>query len=73
MREWVIEAEHILDGSWAEQEEEITNAQVGQRFDAWFQDLQALAQTGTLTKDEQRCLDHFLQVLAHLRPHLIHC
>ena len=73
MREWVIEAEHILDGSWAQQEEEVTNAQVGQRFDAWFQDLQALAQAGTLTKDEQRCLDHFLQVLAHLRPHLIHC
>lgn len=73
MRAWVIEAEHILDGSWAEAEEEVTNAQVGQRFDAWFQDLQALAQTGTLTTDEQRCLDHFLQVLAHLRPHLIHC
>jgi hypothetical protein len=73
MRAWVIEAEHILDGSWAEAEEEVTNAQVGQRFDAWYQGLQALAQTGTLHEDEQRCLEHFLQVLAHLRPHLIHC
>ena len=73
MREWVIEAEHILDGSWAQSEEEVTNAQVGQRFDAWYQGLQALAQTGTLHEDEQQCLDHFLQVLAHLRPHLIHC
>ena len=73
MRAWVIEAEHILDGSWAESEEEITNAQVGQRFDAWLEHLHILAQTGTLPQDEQHCLDHFLQVLAHLRPHLIHC
>jgi len=73
MRAWVIEAEHILDGSWAESEEEITNAQVGQRFDAWLEHLHILAQTGTLPEDEQHCLDHFLQVLAHLRPHLIHC
>jgi hypothetical protein len=73
MREWLIEAEHILDGSWAQSEEEVTNAQVGQRFDAWYQGLQALAQSGTLHEDEQQCLEHFLQVLAHLRPYLIHC
>ena len=73
MRAWVMEAEHILDGSWAESEEEITNAQVGQRFDAWLEHLHILEQTGTLPEDEQHCLDHFLQVLAHLRPHLIHC
>ena len=45
----------------------------GQRFDAWLEHLHILAQTGTLPEDEQHCLDHFLQVLAHLRPHLIHC
>lgn len=73
MRAWVMEAEHILDGSWAKSEEELTNAQVGQRFDAWLEHLHSLAQTGTLPEDEQHCLDHFLQVLAHLRPHLIHC
>jgi hypothetical protein len=73
MRAWVLAAEHILDGSWAEREEEVTNQQVGQRFDAWYRELQALAQSGVLHDDEQRCLDHFLQVLAHLRPHLIHC
>jgi hypothetical protein len=73
MREWVIEAEHILDGSWAESDEQITNAQVGQRFDAWLETLHTLAQTGTLQEDEQRCLEHFLQVLTHLRLHLIHC
>lgn len=73
MRAWVLAAEHILDGSWAEREEEVTNQQVGQRFDAWYRELQALAQSGMLHDDEQHCLDHFLQVLAHLRPHLIHC
>jgi hypothetical protein len=35
MRAWVLSAEHILDGSWAEREEEVTNLQVGQRFDTW--------------------------------------
>jgi len=73
MRAWVLAAEHILDGSWAEREEEVTNQQVGQRFDAWYRELQALAQSGMLHDDEQHCLAHFLQVRAHLRPHLIHC
>jgi len=73
MREWVMEAEHILNGSWAEREEEISNQQVGQRFDSWFGHPQTLAQTGMLNDDEQRCLAHFLQVLAHLRPRLLHC
>ncbi len=73
MREWVLAAEHILDGNWAEREEEVTNQQVGQRFDCWYGRLQALAQSGSLHQTEQQCLDHFLQVLAHLRPHLIHC
>jgi len=73
MREWVLSAEHILDGSWASRKDEITNQQVGQRFDAWYQELQALAQTATLSQDEQECLEHFLKVLANLRPGLIRC
>ncbi len=73
MRAWVLAAEHILDGSWAQREEEVTNQQVGQRFDSWYRELQTLAQTSMLHDDEQRCLAHFLQVLAHLRPRLIHC
>jgi hypothetical protein len=73
MREWVMQAEHILNGSWAESEAEITNAQVGQRFDGWLETLYTLAQTGTLHEIEQHCLEHFLQVLTHLRPHLINC
>jgi hypothetical protein len=35
MREWVLEAEHIFDGSWASQVEEITNVEVAGRFDAY--------------------------------------
>lgn len=73
MRAWVLAAEHLLDGSWAQGAEEVTNEQVGQRFDAWYRELQALAQTGMLHDDEQHCLAHCLQVRAHLRPHLIHC
>ena len=39
MREWVLEVEHILDGSWASQAEEISNAEVGRRLDAWLRRL----------------------------------
>jgi hypothetical protein len=35
MREWVMEVEHIFDGSWASQAEEITNGEVARRFDAY--------------------------------------
>jgi len=73
MRAWVLSAEHILDGSWASRKEEVTNQQVGQRFDVWYQELQALARTGTLSQDEQQYLDHFLKVLTNLRPGLMRC
>ena len=36
MREWVMEVEHIFDGSWASQAEEISNAEVWWRLDAWL-------------------------------------
>ncbi len=29
MREWVMEVEHIFDGSWASRPEEVSNAEVG--------------------------------------------
>jgi len=35
MRQWVFDAEHILDGSWVAQGEAAGNEQVGQRFDQW--------------------------------------
>jgi len=35
MHHWVLDAEHILDGSWASAGEVVSNATVGQRLDAW--------------------------------------
>ena len=35
MRQWVLDAEHILDGSWAADGEAVSNEQVAKRFDQW--------------------------------------
>jgi len=73
MREWVLQAERILDGSWAQAGEVVTNATVGERLDAWRQMLVGLLSAGTLSELERKCLTEFLQVLANLRPHLVQC
>jgi len=53
MREWVVEAEHIFAGSWAKQPEEIRNAAVGRRFDAYLGRLSWFLQAEERTDDEQ--------------------
>jgi len=53
MREWVLEAEHIFDGSWASQAEEIRNAEVGRRFDAYLERLSHFVEAEERTEDEQ--------------------
>jgi hypothetical protein len=73
MREWVMEVEHIFDGSWASQPEEITNAEVGQRLDAWLSRLRTFLEAEERTEDERLRLGHLLKVLTHLRPGLVHC
>lgn len=73
MRQWVLDAEHILDGSWAQAGEVVSNASVGERLDAWRQELAKQGTDGTLSELEQACLTEFLQVLANLRPHLVQC
>lgn len=73
MREWLLSAENILDGSWAQHEEEVTNEEVGRRFDSFLRQLQQRFETEQMSKQEQECLSHFLQVLTNLRPHLIQC
>jgi len=73
MREWVIQAEHILDGSWASRPEEISNAEVGRRFDAWLQQLADGLQANERTEDERVRLGHLHKVLSHLRPGLVQC
>jgi len=73
MRQWVLDAEHILDGSWAQAGEVVTNETVGSRLDAWRQALAAHLSDGTLCELEQVCLTQFLQVLSNLRSHLVQC
>jgi len=73
MRDWVIEVEHIFDGSWASQAEEISNAEVGRRLDAWLSRLATFVEAEARTEDEQLRLGHLRKVLTHLRPGLVQC
>lgn len=73
MREWVFDAEHILDGSWAQCPEEITNQAVGQMFDTYLERLLHFLNGEERTEDEKTCLGELFKVLHHLRPGLIHC
>ena len=73
MHQWVLDVEHILDGSWAQAEEEVSNATVGQRLDAWRQQMSGHLSDGTLGELEQECLTQFLQQLSNLRPYLVQC
>lgn len=73
MRTWVFEVEHIFDGSWANQAEEISNAEVGRRFDAYLERLSRFAEAQERTEDEKIRLGHLLKVFTHLRPGLVQC
>ena len=73
MHSWVVKAEAILSGSWAGEGEQVTNASVARRFDAWVATLKEELSGQQLTETEQRCLRHFLHVTASLRPQLIQC
>jgi len=85
MRQWVLDAENILDGSWAEvpeqneanaqnaEEKRVTNREVGIRFDAFIQEWSQKLVEGVMSQTERECLEQFLQVLNNLRSHLIQC
>jgi hypothetical protein len=73
MREWLIRLEHILDGSWASSQEEISNAEVGRRLDDWLKDLNSFLEAEERTEDERLRLGHLLKVVSHLRPGLVQC
>jgi hypothetical protein len=70
---WVVEVEHLLDGSWAQPGEVVSNATVGSRLDAWREQMAQLLADGTLSELERECLSEFLQVLSNLRPYLVQC
>ena len=73
MHGWVVEVEHLLDGSWAQPEEVVSNATVGSRLDEWRERMAQLLTDGTLSELERECLSEFLQVLSNLRPYLVQC
>ncbi len=73
MQQWVLDVEHILDGSWAQPGERLSNTKVGWRFDRWRKTLARRLTDSTLSPLERECLEQFLQVLENLRPHLIQC
>jgi transposase IS66 family protein len=73
MHQWVLEVEHILDGSGAQTGEEVSNATVGKRLDAWRERMAAQLTDGSLSELEQECLTQFLQQLSNLRPYLVQC
>ncbi|MGH2480742.1 MAG: hypothetical protein ACRDHW_13890 [Ktedonobacteraceae bacterium] len=73
MREWVLAAERIWDGSWAICPEEVTNEEVARRFDAYLASLSREVSAEERTADERLRLGHLLKVLTHLRPGLVQC
>jgi hypothetical protein len=73
MRQWVLDAEHILEGSWAKPGECVSNEKVGRRFDRWRKTLARCLSDARLSPVERECFEQFLQVLSNLRPYLIQC
>jgi len=73
MQQWVLDVEHILDGSWAQGGAKVSNAKVGRRLDVWRKQMSRHLTDGTLSELEQECLTAFLQQLSNLRPHLVQC
>jgi hypothetical protein len=70
---WLLEVEHLLDGSLAAQGEVLSNVTVGSRLDRWREHMSRQLTDGSLSQLEQECLREFLQVLANLRSHLVQC
>jgi len=73
MRQWVLDAEHILSADFVGERSVVTNAAVAQRFDAWRAKLARQLKQNGLSEEQRRCLQQFLQVLSNQRSHLIQC
>jgi hypothetical protein len=70
---WLLEVEHLLDGSLASEGEVVSNVTVGTRLDHWRERMSHQLIDGSLSQLERECLGEFLQVLSNLRPHLVQC
>jgi len=73
MRQWVLDVEGILDGSWSQAGAVVSNAKVGRRLDTWRRQMSRHLTDGTLSEVEQECLAVFLKQLTNLRSHLVQC
>jgi len=80
MRQWILDAESLLNGSRSEQYEPalsaspcITNEQIGLQFDRWIAELAKKVTEGTVSQKKREYLEHFLHVISNARPYLIQC
>jgi hypothetical protein len=73
MQAWVLQAEHIFDGSWSSTLGEITNVAVGERLDCWLEHLQNYLNTLDPSQQLYQGLEPLLQTLLHMHPHLVCC
>jgi hypothetical protein len=70
---WLLEVEHLLDTSPAQEGEVISYATVGSRLDDWRAQMATRLTDGSCSELERQCLTEFLQVLSNLRPYLVQC
>jgi hypothetical protein len=73
MRQWVLDAEHILSANFLQEGSVVTNKLVARRFDAWRAQLARQLRQEGLSEEQRHCLKQFLQVLSNQRCHLIQC
>ena len=59
MHGWVLDVEHLLDGSRAQPGEVVSNATVASRLDGWREQMAKLLTDGTLCELERECLAEF--------------
>jgi len=70
---WLLEVEHLLDGSLVPEQEVVSNVTVGNRLDRWRERMSTQLRDGPLSELERECLTEFLQVFSNLRAHLVQC
>lgn len=70
---WLLEVEHLLDTSPAQEATGVSNATVGSRLDAWRAQMATQLTDGLFSELERECLTEFLRVLSNLRPYLVQC
>ena len=73
LHSWLVEVEHLLDGSLVPEAEVVSNVTVGNRLDSWRERMSTLLTDGSLAELERECLTEFLQVFSNLRPYLVQC